>query len=201
MEPSSAEARARIRELAASLAGRFDELASWLAVPDPLWSTRPGPGVWSVGEVVEHLVLMQGFVLLLVDKIGARCLSRRECGGTRPAAACDLALLQALGSADLRWPHPEHMTPTGCARRADLAAELAQQRRRSLAWLERLPQGEGALHAIRMSVVGRKLDLYGYLHLVDVHIARHLRQMERNRDRLSPSATPRAPSGSAPPAP
>jgi hypothetical protein len=47
--------------------------------------------------------------------------------------------------------------------------------------LRELPHGEGALESQRMSVVGARLDLYQYLRLVDLHLARHLRQMERIR--------------------
>ena len=42
-----------------------------------------------------------------------------------------------------------------------------------------MPDGQGSLHSIRMSVIDARLDMYGWLGLIAVHGERHLRQLER----------------------
>jgi hypothetical protein len=183
--PGERTVEAEVAELGASLERGFAALEGWLATPEPLWSSAPAPGAWSVREVLEHLALMQRFVLLLVDKVGERALRRRAEGAALPARLDPLVELDELARRGRRWPHPEHMSPTARAARQDLARELGEQRKRCRQWLERLPHGEGALHSLRMSVVGRRLDLYGWLRLVERHLWRHLRQLERTRAILS----------------
>lgn len=189
-----------IEALGRSLATHLDALRPWLELADREWSTRPAPDAWSVGEIVEHVVRMQRYVLLLVEKIGRRALRRLEAGERPPATLEATTELEILADADRAWTSPEHMRPTEGPARDQLALELAEQRRRCLEWLARLPAGEGALHSIRMSVVNRRLDLYGYLRLIDVHLARHLAQLERTLARVTGPAPP-APRAPPPPAP
>ncbi len=184
-----------IRRLARSLEQHFERLQPWLALDDPRWRARPGPDAWSAGEIIEHLALCQRYLLLLVDKIAARCLRRRAAGAALPGRASDLAFLEALCLRSFTWPHPEHMTPSGAISRQALARELEAQRERCQEHLRRLPAGEGCLHAIGMSVVGRKLDLYQYLRLIDLHLERHLAQLERTLAAVSagPGSGPQPP--------
>ena len=57
---------------------------------------------------------------------------------------------------------------------------------------------EGALHTVRMSVVGERLDLYQFLALVDLHLERHLAQLERAAATLNAqSSASRSRSGGA----
>jgi hypothetical protein len=191
---------ADVKELARALEQEFAALAPWLALEDPLWSKRPRSEAWSPREVLEHVVLMQRYVLLLVDKLGQRSLRRSAAAATLPERLDPAAELEALARVERRWEHPAHMTPSGTLGREALAAELDEQRRRCRQWLERLPRGEGALHSIRMSVVARKLDLYGWLRLVQQHLARHRAQLERTYSMLTGSASG-GPSGPAPGAP
>lgn len=173
-----------IRSLSESLRGRFAALEPWLRVDQRLWSHRPGEGSWSVGEVLEHVALSNRYLLILVEKLRERSLRRLAEGAPLPQAVRDFTLLDALASREFRWPHPAHMAPSGAADRGAIASELEQQRERCLSILRELPSGEGALHSLRMSVVGARLDLYQYLRLVDLHLLRHLGQMERAREHL-----------------
>jgi len=190
-----------IRALSAALELRFDELERWIELPEPLGSARPAREAWSPQEIVEHVVLMQRFVLLLTDKIAARARRRLAAGARPPAQPSDFSILEELAAPTFRWSHPVHMGPTGGVAREDLLRELTSQRERCLAYLGRMPHGEGALHTIRMSVVGRRLDLYQYLALIELHLARHLAQLERTRAALScghPPQTPREPGAPGP---
>jgi len=179
----AASVETSIRALSASLDAHFAALEPWLACEESLWRARPAEGAWSVAEVLEHVALCNRYLLLLLEKLRRRALRRLAAGAPLPSAASDFALLDKLSQREFRWTCPQHMTPTGTAAREALARELAGQRERCLALLRELPHGEGALYSLRMSVVDARLDLYQYLRLVDLHLQRHLRQMERARAR------------------
>ncbi len=176
---SEVPVEAAIRALARSLEEHFAALRPWLEVDAELWARHPEAGSWSVGEVVEHVALANRYLLLLVEKLRRRSLARLAAGERAPESAPDFARLERLADRRFRWTHPEHMSPTGSADRGELARELAEQCERLLAILRELPNGEGALHSLRMSVVEARLDLYQYARLIDLHLARHLGQMER----------------------
>jgi DinB superfamily len=184
---------------AASLERSFRALEPWLELSEPGWSTRPAPDSWSPAEIVEHLALMQHFVLLLAEKIAARGLRRSAAGAALPTTPSDVSKLQQLAQHHFRWTHPEHMTPRGGRARDELRRELDEQRARCLDLLRRTPRGEGALHRVRMSVVGERLDLYQFLALVDLHLERHLAQLERAAAALNArTGAPRPRSSDAP---
>jgi hypothetical protein len=183
---------------AASLERHFRALEPWIALPEPAWSTRPAPDSWSPAEIVEHLERMQHFILLLAEKIAARGVKRSAGGAALPTAPSDVSKLQELAQHRFRWNHPEHMAPRGGRARGELRRELDEQRMRFLDLLRRTPRGEGALHKVRMSVVGERLDLYQFLALVDLHLERHLAQLERAAAALkAQSGSPRSRSGDA----
>lgn len=164
---------------AASLERRSVALEGWLELAEPAWSARPAPDSWSPSEVVEHVALMQRYVLLLARKIAARGMKRASQGAALPDVPSEVSMLQELAQKHFRWPHPAHMTPTGGRPRSELARELREQCAGFLALLAAASHGEGALHSVRMSVVGERLDLYQFVALVDLHLERHLAQLER----------------------
>lgn len=161
-------------------------LEAWFATAEPLWSARPAPEAWSVGEVLEHVTLTQHFLLLLIEKLARRAAARAARGDRPPASPLGHAALEALASRERRWERPEHMAPTGRVARAELAQRLREQTRRALAVLEALPDGQGALADARMATVDARLDVYGFLHLYVLHAERHLAQLERTASALTP---------------
>ena len=168
----------------ASLSETF-ELCRQFATPgEPLWSTRPAPDAWSVREILEHVTLTDHFLLILVEKLAARCRKRLARGDEVPAEPSDVTHLERIARREFTWQHPEHMTPTGELEPASLDRQLCADRDRCLALLDEFPDGGGALHTIRMSVVDARLDLYQFLAVIDLHARRHVRQLERNRASL-----------------
>jgi hypothetical protein len=71
------------------------------------------------------------------------------------------------------------MVPTGRATRSEIRAGLERDRARALALLRAHPAGEGSLHTIRFSPADAHLDLYQFLALIEIHLRRHLAQIER----------------------
>ncbi|MFN0008387.1 MAG: DinB family protein [Planctomycetota bacterium] len=171
--------RAGTRRLARRLAGGFRRIEERLGAPEEALRRSPGPGSWSAIEVAEHAALMNHHVLLLVEKIAARCEERLARGEHPPEEPSRFEVLEKLAAREFHWESPEHMVPGGHATAREIAASLREQRRRCLALLARMSDGEGALHSISMSVVGEKLDLYQYLTLVALHLERHGAQIDR----------------------
>jgi hypothetical protein len=168
----------RSRELASALESVRAELRS----PRERLVFRSAPDAWTNLEIGEHVALVDRYLLILADKIAKKSSARRA-RGERPAdQPSRIDHLEKLASRDFRWPAPEHMRPTGHASPAEIDAELAAQIERGACLLAAMPEGEGSLHTIRMSVVGAddKLDLYQFLCVIELHARRHARAMRRN---------------------
>ncbi len=170
-----------VSALRARLARAFDGFDAAVRAAPPA-ALAPGAGsAWSVLDVAEHAARTHRFLLILVDKIGERCIRRAARGAVPPAGPPDLDALERLGRGETRWAAPEHMLPTRTADLETIRAELAAQRGRCLGWLDRMPRGEGRLHTLRMSAAGpdARLDLYGFLCVIVLHLERHERQVRR----------------------
>jgi len=168
--------------LEAHLAGAFEALDANLASAAAALDFRPAAGAWSIREIGEHVTLVDHFLLVLADKIARKSLRRVARGDAWPVGEPRFEHLARLARRELRWPHPEHMAPTGEPDVAAIRARLSADLGRCQALLAELPRGEGTLHRIRMSVVegDDRLDLYQFLEVIALHAQRHARQMARN---------------------
>lgn len=170
-EDALAALRARLRAAFAALDRALEDDEAALR-------RRPRDGAWSPLEVAEHVALVDHFLLLLAAKIADRGRARAARGLAPPEEPSSLAALERIASRDFRWPAPEHMLPRGGTTAAELRARIAGDLARCEALLDSAPRGEGALHAITMSVVGERLDLYQFLAVIALHAERHARQAQ-----------------------
>ena len=139
-------------------------------------SFRPAADRWSAAELVEHLSIVEGNVVGLLD----RMLGKAGESGAAPASAVfnDPVSIEEFveRSRVVKYEAPERIRPTGLS----LADSLA-----------RLKDSRAALHALRPRVEradGRALrfphpawgplDLYQWLLFVGAHEDRHLSQIE-----------------------
>jgi hypothetical protein len=159
----------------------FDALLARAELDPQRLARRPHAAAWSGAEILEHVALMDRFVLVLVEKIAARTRARLARGEPWPTAPPDLARVAQAALEQRAWPHPPHMAPAGALTPSQSAAALARDRARCRAWLAEFPAGEGTLHRIRMSrVEGEdRLELYQFLELVARHAQRHAAQLDR----------------------
>jgi len=176
-EDVTAAHRELSERLAASLAESFGQLLRWVEVAEDVWRRRAGD--WTVGEICEHVALVDRYLLVLVDKIATKSRRRLEEGRRPDPEPSALAQLDRIAEREQRWDAPAHMLPNGLCTRSELREQLESDRRRCLAHLRELPAGEGTLHRIRFSVVGEPLDLYQFLRVIDLHARRHLAQLRR----------------------
>lgn len=177
------------RAFTADLAHRLDqalaEVRARLHVSEDRLAFRSGAGTWSNLEIGEHVVLVNHYLLILADKIARKSLARCEHEDRPCASPPRLDPLEKLASRDFKWSSPEHMIPTGTRTASEIEARLGAQLERCLGLIASVPDGEGSLHRIRMSVVGGeddRLDLYQFLFVIALHAQRHAQAMRRNEE-------------------
>ncbi|HEY5514278.1 MAG TPA: DinB family protein [Geomonas sp.] len=160
-------------------------LDGWFERPAEELEARPDyPGAWTIAEHLEHVCLVNHFLLLTIRKgCGKAC--RRAGSVPLPEAESDLALLSPVAVPDaFQWSPPSHMVPTGRREPAEIRAGLRSQCNECLDLLAGMPAGEGRLCTVRMSVHGLgRLDMYQWLYFLAQHARYHLALIER---RLQP---------------
>lgn len=179
----------RIAELVDYLSReRAGLLAAVAAVPPALRDRRADGGGWSVGEVLDHLQLIEsGSARLLARRLG----KAREAGlGPETSTA---SVLDCLAPIDLRGgaprQAPEMVRPRPDARAEEALAGLHASRE---ALLQVLRDGDGldlggvtATHA----VLG-EIDVYRWCMFIGQHEERHERQIRALAESLGAAATP-----------
>jgi hypothetical protein len=170
-----------IAALAAEIDEVFGQLDRWCGRPPTELAVVPADVGWSIELILEHIGLVNHYLLLTLAK-GVDLAGRRAAAGEPiPAGESDLTIFGAIADPDaFDWQPPAHMVPTGAQPAAESRALLAEQRRECCRLLARMGQGEGFLHRVRMSVrdLGR-LDMYQWLWFLLMHARRHLAQVER----------------------
>ena len=161
----------------------FCELDAWFDRPRGELEARPDyPGAWTSAEHLEHVSLVNGFLLLTIGKGCAQAL-RRAGRLPVPQAESDLAPLLPVADPDaFVWPPPSHMLPSGGRDLAELRSRLHSQRGQCLELLDAMPGGEGRLCTIRMSVLDLgRLDMYQWLYFLAQHARYHLVLLARRQ--------------------
>lgn len=159
----------------------FARLDTWCTSAQELLFRRPSyPGAWTVAEHLEHVSLVNHFLLLTIGKGVATAVSRAR---TQPVPAGETELSPLSPIADpgaFPWEPPDHMLPTGAMAIPEVRDRLDAQHRECHALLQRMPEGEGALCCFSMSVyrLGR-IDMYQWLYFLAQHGRWHLEFLSR----------------------
>lgn len=161
----------------------FDEPASTLYFrPDE-------PDAWNIAEHLEHISLVNHFLLLTIRK-GCEKAGKRAKRQAPPLGESDLSRLFSIavpGAFD--WPPPPHMVPSGLLDPKEVRETLREQAVESRRLLSGMPDGEGKLCTIRMSVndLGR-LDMYQWLFFLAQHARYHLALIQKRLEEASKEA-------------
>lgn len=166
----------RLQELVAyAAAQRAALLAAADAVPASRWSERPSPDQWSLGDLCEHLYLVERGSARVVAK---RAAEARAAG--HPAETETGSVLNALDGAGLldrrtKREAPERVQPTGGWTRARALEALAESR---AALHAAAREGDGlALGTVRHAHLRfGEIDLYQWILFIGQHEARHVPQ-------------------------
>lgn len=176
---------ALIQEIDTFLQAIYKEADTWFDKAESLRKYVPEDNAWSIDEILEHIVLTNKYLLILVEKGTNKAL--------RNVQNKDLAVeledyvfhkdrLDEVGFyKSFVWVRPEHMQPKGEKKLADIRDELDTQVLRCRCYLAQLKNGEGILYKTTMSVnqLG-KIDIYEYIYFLGKHIERHIQQMKKN---------------------
>ncbi|HEY9048538.1 MAG TPA: DinB family protein [Ohtaekwangia sp.] len=161
----------------------FAVVDEWFDREHPLHCYKPSSGGWSICEVLEHVMLTNHFLLIIIEKGCEKALRKHEAlAGAdfipEHYTLADPALLAIGQTKSFAWQRPEHHQPTGEKTLPQVRREMRDQLSRCLYTLDLLPNGEGTLHHTTMSVNNLgKLDVYQYLYFLALHAQRHQQQM------------------------
>jgi len=173
-----------LREVRAALEAARAGVDPYFDAPPEALGYRPADGGWTTAQVLEHITLTSHFLMIVIRKSTAKAIQRAARSGAPESGESDLALLADIGRhGAFRWIRPEHMEP---GEEPDLPAvreRFHQQLDECRGFLDAMPNGEGALIQVRMSVNNSgKLDVYQWIYFLAQHALRHVTQMEGNRE-------------------
>lgn len=166
----------------------FAVVDEWFDREHPLRCHNPFPGAWNINEVLEHIMLTNHYLLIIIDNARTKALAKSQGASVSIEFPSDYslgseAMLQIADPDAFPWQRPEHHQPTGKVGLYEVRREIRNQLNKCLITLDYLPNGEGILHRTTMNVNNLgKLDVYQYLYFLMLHAQRHLRQMEKNEN-------------------
>ncbi len=164
------EERAHIVEMLETSQSEMEALAA--EAEGDLWSAEPAPDSWSVGEVVEHLVLAEEmFYGILTQTLESEpspdWQSVAESGTTE--------LETTVRDRSQKFQAPEPLQPTGEPSREDLLARFATARAQTLELVRSL---DGPVKRHTFTGPPGTMNVQQWLVLVGAHNLRHNQQMK-----------------------
>lgn len=139
---------------------------------------RPEPNAWSADQIVEHLAVIEGGMIRLINKL----LGKAEAAGIPAAADGSITPITMEGFnriADAnRFEAPAPVQPTGEKTGAVALAALAASRDEIHALRSRLAAVDLSDVSFPHPFAG-PLNLYQWLVFIGLHERRHLAQIER----------------------
>ena len=164
-----------------SLVRVFSETNTWFQESETIRSFKERDDQWSVNQVLEHIVLTNHYLLMIIDKGRSKALQRDDEEVVLPEdMGAHLEKLDLVGiHKSFDWHRPEHMEPRGTFSEDEIRYLLRYQLQRCIYNLEQMKSGEGFKIRTTMTVNNLgKIDVYQYLYFLVKHIERHLSQMQ-----------------------
>lgn len=177
---------AMIERIRTELNSVFDQLDAYFGLPDELRQTHPATNEWSIDEILEHITLTNYFLMLTL-RASLDTVQKRSKTQMVESSESDLDSIVKIGDPDaFGWIRPEHMEPSRLKPMSEIRATMAAQRIECLTILDQIPNGEGSLHKVSMSVQSLgKLDMYQWLYFLVQHAKRHTVEIERIQQRFA----------------
>ena len=177
-----------LKTLKRELIRTFAVVDEWFDREHPLRCHYPFPGAWNINEVLEHIMLTNHYLLVIIDNGRTKALRNSQSASSLIKYPKDYSLdskaMSQIADPDaFPWQRPDHHQPGGKIGLYEIRREVRNQLNKCLITLDYLPNGEGILYETTMSVNNLgKLDVYQYLYFLALHAQRHLRQMEKNEN-------------------
>lgn len=164
------EERAHVVELLETSQSELEALAA--EAEGDLWTERPAADSWSVGEVVEHLVLAEEMFYGIVTST----LESEPNPEWRTVAESGTAGLEAtVRDRSQQFQAPEPLQPTGEPSRSDLLARFASAR---AGMIELVRSLDGPVKQHTFTGPPGTMNTHQWLVLVGAHTLRHNQQMK-----------------------
>ncbi len=152
------------------IATRDQLLKTVSGLSDAQWQFKPGPDCWSVGEIMEHIVIVENRVHGIVE--GMKDAAAADPG--RDNSAVDEAVFTQVPQRTMKMKAPERICPTGQWDRTEALERFAVSRSRTLHLLAQSPALRG--HVVPHPVLG-PMDGYQWILAAAGHAARHTAQI------------------------
>jgi uncharacterized damage-inducible protein DinB len=142
---------------------------------DAQWAFKAAPEKWSVGEVVEHIMMAEGLLFAQVEKALAAPVRENWAEKTKGKTEfIERVMVKRQGKAQA----PESIVPSGKIPRAELMAKLKEARAKTKKFATET-QAELHSHTTDHSFpVFNTLSAYQWLVYIPLHNIRHNQQIE-----------------------
>ncbi|HYO80555.1 MAG TPA: DinB family protein [Bryobacteraceae bacterium] len=135
------------------------------------WKYKPAPDRWSVAEVVEHMAIVEEFLL----KNTAEKVMQAPAGNPdRDNKSTDKFVLTAVSDRSQKVQAPEPVVPTGRWTHRESLEQFLKARQRTEEFLK---STTGLRDHVVDSPLGRPLDAYQWVLYISAHTERHTKQL------------------------
>lgn len=135
------------------------------------WSFKPGPERWSVAEILEHIVIVEDFLLEITSN---KVMKSAAGEADRDYKATDKLVLNAIADRTRKAQAPEPVVPTGRWTPQETLDRFLKSRERTTQFLMSTP---GLRDHVADSPLGQPLDAYQWLLYISAHSERHTKQI------------------------
>lgn len=150
-------------------------LAAVAPLSEAQWVFKPGLDRWSIGEIIEHLGLVERGLFSRVEKALA---TPANAEWTTATARKTELLERQLVDRGVPRPAPEHVVPTGTVGRDGALRIYTERRERSLAFAKGNRDPLKAHTQDHQRPVYGTLNAYQWLLFIPLHNIRHIQQIE-----------------------
>jgi uncharacterized damage-inducible protein DinB len=135
------------------------------------WNFKPGPERWSVAEVLEHIVLVEDFLL---ENTSQKVMQAPAGKANREYKSTDKMVLSAIADRTKKAQAPEPAIPKGRWSAEESLDHFLKSRDRTMEFLRSTP---GLRDHVTDSPLGQPLDGYQWLLYISAHSERHAKQI------------------------
>ncbi|WP_321477502.1 DinB family protein [uncultured Paludibaculum sp.] len=150
---------------------RHDVIEATKGLSDAQLKFKAGPDRWSIGEVLEHIALSEGFFLETITK---KIMQAPAGKPDRDIKAGDKLVLAAIVDRSHKAQAPGPLTPTGRWSPRESTDQFLKARARTAEFLR---STEGLRDHVVDSPIGQPLDAYQWVLFSSAHSERHTRQI------------------------
>jgi hypothetical protein len=167
----SAEEKSKLMEL---LNKSMDEtLKAVKGLSDAQWTYKAAPDRWSIGEVSEHILFFDPFLLSLVDRVTASPVNPAWAEQTQGKSE---QMMSAVLNRSVKVKAPEPAVPKGNLSRADFLKQFPEVRAKTIKLVQDNDQAIKE-HTFNHPNLG-PMNGYHWLLLIPLHNMRHNLQIE-----------------------